>query len=104
MPSDQHREGRRAFFSEETRGMAPGSVDPNAEGAGHVDRHSLIREDKGAFDLTVHCQSCGVISVVNLTDLGVRTFPLPILLPWQSHPLRAKCPACGRRSWMSVRR
>ncbi|MGB2756285.1 MAG: hypothetical protein WBD02_01325 [Acidimicrobiia bacterium] len=104
MNSDGAREGRRAFFSEETRGMAPGSVDPNAEGSGHVDRHSLIRDEKGAFDLTVHCGSCHVISVVNLGDLGLRTFPIPIVLPWQSHPLRAKCPACGRRSWLSVRR
>ncbi len=104
MPDRDTNEGRRAFFSEATRGMAPGSVDPNAEGAGDVDRHSLVRDELRPLDVTVHCRECGVISRLNVAELGMRTFPLPVLLPWQSHPLRAKCPACGRRTWLSIRR
>ncbi len=104
MTEPNDREGRRAFFSEETRGMEPGSVDPNADGPGNVDRHDLVREQHGPLDLTVHCEQCHNIATISIKDLAIRTFPLPIVMPWKSHPIRGRCPSCGATTWLSIRR
>jgi hypothetical protein len=76
-PADQ--EGRRALFSE----AAP----PASLGA-----------------ITISCSSCGRHTVVSARQallLALPSLHLPYLRP--GHGSWMRCPACGRRTWVSVR-
>lgn len=72
-------EGRRALFSDQPPAQPPlGAV-------------------------TLRCSRCGQRSVVTFADAAKAAFPsvhLPLI--GKEFPSWMKCPACRRRSWMSV--
>ncbi len=55
---------------------------------------------RGAFTLT--CSSCTSVSRVGFIDLGLLQLPLGWWLPRPVFDRWMTCPACRRRTWMSV--
>jgi hypothetical protein len=55
---------------------------------------------RGLF--TVACSSCGSVSRVGLFDLALLQLPFGAWLPGRVFDRWMKCPACRRRTWLSV--
>jgi len=55
---------------------------------------------RGLF--TVACSSCGAVSRVGLFDLVLLQLPWGAWLPRREFDRWMKCPACRRRTWLSV--
>ncbi len=58
------------------------------------------RPEQGLF--TVTCSACGVVTRIGLLDLLILQFPVGIWLPGRTFDHRMTCPACKRRTWLSV--
>jgi len=55
---------------------------------------------RGLF--SVSCSSCGSMSRVGLVELLLLHFPLGVWLPLRTYDRWMTCPACLRRTWISV--
>ena len=56
--------------------------------------------DRGVF--TVACSTCGETRRIGVLDLLVLQFPFGIWLPGRTFDHKMTCPACRRRTWLSV--
>lgn len=106
MSSTRDPLGKRALFSVETRGRAPGTVDPNADG---MEAHRPISADD-RFDaarprlgtVVVSCSECRARTRLTLADLLGRSLPLPLWNPLSKHSRLLRCPSCEVRTWAHV--
>ncbi|HEY2564046.1 MAG TPA: hypothetical protein VGI44_10070, partial [Acidimicrobiales bacterium] len=56
--------------------------------------------DRGVF--TVTCSACGETKRIGVLDLLVLQFPFGIWFPGRTFDHKMTCPACRRRTWLSV--
>ena len=84
--------GKRALFSAQAHSR------PKTTGkkALFSDRWSL-----GAL-ITVDCSMCDRRTEVNVGEALLRFLRLGLLVPTREYPVRMRCPACGRRSWVKL--
>ncbi|MBW3606422.1 MAG: hypothetical protein KY460_16255 [Actinobacteria bacterium] len=75
-------DGRRAVFS------------VGGDGPSAVDRW---------LECTVRCDRCARQRSVSPTRLLLACVPFALVVPWRTHPLLARCPACGQVAWLRVR-
>lgn len=84
-----------------------GHLDHSGETAGdHGDGRevlfSAVRHGTARSGLALRCTRCE-----QTTDIDARTalkaaLPVVVVAPWRRAPLFARCPACRRRSWLSI--
>ena len=85
--------GKRALFSQIRSPEQPGEAPSPAEGSGPS-------RSRGIF--AVSCSSCGSMSRVGLVEFMLLHFPLGVWLPLRTYDRWMTCPACLRRTWISV--
>ncbi|HEX4220685.1 MAG TPA: hypothetical protein VHZ02_20095 [Acidimicrobiales bacterium] len=56
--------------------------------------------DRGLFRVT--CSTCGEARRIGVLDLLVLQFPFGIWFPGRTFDHKMTCPACRRRTWLSV--
>jgi hypothetical protein len=102
-------------------GADASALDPNRRHARPAGKHALFSAPTPARDgdpatstgamadplpprglFTVSCSSCGSVSRVGLYDLALLQLPFGAWLPMRVFDRWMKCPACRRRTWLSV--
>lgn len=76
--------------------------DPGVSAGGRA-RRALFSEPEPQPSPALICTLCGVAFALSLTTLVRVALPVAVVLPWKRAPLFAKCPACRRRTWLTVR-
>jgi hypothetical protein len=97
--------GKRALFSvaDPPRDGAPGAtrtIRPTA-----MSKESLFSasEDARRFGtVVVGCSACGARSRLGWAEFAWRHLPFWLWLPWMRYSRFMSCPACDRRTWLSV--
>lgn len=85
--------GRRALFTH--AGSGHGQVSAAGDG-----RHALFSSPSPPGPV-IHCSSCDAATPVRPRDLWWKMTPA-VHVPFRSHPIRMRCPACRRFSWCRV--
>jgi hypothetical protein len=94
--------GRRALFS---------TVEPPPVGrgvpraAGTMRKEALCSASEGERrlgTLVVECSSCGARSRLSWAEFAWRHLPVWLWFPWLRYSRYMSCPACERRTWLSV--
>ena len=85
--------GKRALFSQATFPEPPGEAPPPPMGSDQP-------PSRGVF--AVSCSSCGSMSRVGLVEFMLLHFPFGAWLPLRTYDRWMTCPACLRRTWISV--
>jgi hypothetical protein len=89
--------GKHALYS--TGGTAPLSSETGGPVPSTVASDDPL-PDRGRF--TMVCSSCEAVTRVGLLDLVVLGFPVAVWLPRGTFDRRMTCPACRRRTWVSL--
>ena len=89
--------GKHALYSSSE--TAPLSVDSGGPVASTVASDDPL-PDRGRFTLV--CSSCEAVTRVGFLDLVILGFPIPVWLPRGTFDRRMTCPACRRRTWVSL--
>lgn len=97
--------GKRALFSvaDPPRAAAPAAtrtISPTA-----MSKESLFSASEDARRLgtvVVECSACGARSRLGWAEFAWRHLPFWLWLPWQRYSRYMACPACDRRTWLSV--
>ncbi len=93
VPHQPRPAGKHALFSQ---------ADPSQQPAGapSLPIGSDLPSSRGLF--TVSCSSCGSMSRVGLVEFLFLQFPFGVWLPLRTYDRWMTCPACLRRTWISV--
>ncbi len=85
--------GKRALFSTQAHSR------PNATGkrALFSDRWTL------GTPISAECSTCGRVTEVEIGEALRRFLRFGLVVPTREYPVRMRCPACGRRSWVKLR-
>jgi phage terminase large subunit GpA-like protein len=91
--------GKRALFSVSD----PPRAAPAATAT--ISKQSLFSasEDARRFGtVVVQCSACGARSRLGWPEFAWRHLPFWLWVPWQRYSRFMACPACDRRTWLSV--
>ena len=73
-------------------------------------RHAVfsVADDRPAtidrwLECTTTCARCRRSRSIGPARLLLACMPFGLVMPWRDHPLLARCPSCGRVSWLRVR-
>jgi hypothetical protein len=90
-------QGKRALFTLSEAPQTHG--DRGAEGKAAL--YSAATRRLGT--LVLECSSCHGRTRVSYVDFAFRQLPFTVWTPWRRHSRLMRCPACGRRTWLSAR-
>ena len=107
--------GKRALFSVANpprdgapgaaRTISPTAMSPTAMSPTAMSKQSLFSasEDARRFGtVVVECSACGARSRLGWAEFAWRHLPFWLWLPWMRYSRLMACPACDRRTWLSV--
>jgi hypothetical protein len=92
--------GKRALFSV----AEPARAATGAPG-GTMTKEALFsasEDGRRLGTLVVECSSCGARSRLTWAEFAWRHLPVWLWLPWMRYSRYMSCPACERRTWLSV--
>jgi phage terminase large subunit GpA-like protein len=92
--------GKRALFS-----VADPPRAAAAAATGTISKEALFSASGDARrfgTVVVDCSTCGARSRLGWTEFAWRHLPFWLWVPWLRYSRYMACPACDRRTWLSV--
>lgn len=94
--------GKRALFSV---AEAPSVATPTRTRPGEMTKQSLFSASGDARrpgTVVVECSACSASTRLGWGEFAWRHLPFWLWVPWLRHSRFMSCPACDRRTWLSV--
>ena len=101
MPPSRDPLGKQALFWAGSSGPEPRVEDLDPEVTGKRALFSPAPAPEPG-PLSLECSSCGVTTGLSYADFARLNFPVSIWIPWRKFSRLLACPACHRRTWVSV--
>ncbi len=92
--------GKRALFSVAAPPQA--SNGPTTKTMRKEALFSASEEEKRLGTLVVECSGCGARTRLSWAEFAWRHLPVWLWFPWLRYSQWMSCPACERRTWLSV--